>query len=168
MHRVWSDKGYWDLPPRLFHQFCLGVWLFQHGRIAALVQSLPPDRGFHVRSEDVLNAPEETLTRICRWLGIDRSPEAVAAMTRPHESHYAGLGPQGALGGFDSGFLNDPVRRTTALPETLALPAEWEVEPWMYLSVVNLAGKLGYGLKRPSAPRAAPATGTAAGPRGEA
>ena len=145
MHRVWSDKGYWNLAPRLFHQFCLGVWLFQHQRIARLVASLPPDRGLHVRSEDVLNAPEETLGRICRWLGVDRSPEAIAAMTHPENSPYAALGPAGAMGGFDSGFLHDPNRRAAELPETLDLPGDWDVDPWMYLGVVEVAGKLGYG-----------------------
>jgi hypothetical protein len=145
MHRVWSDKGYWDLAPRLFHQFCLGVWLFQHRRIASLLASLPPDRGLHVRSEDVLNSPHETLGRICRWLGVDRSPEAVEAMTHPETSPYASLGPAGALGGFDSGFLHDPSRRPAELPESLELPREWEVDPGMYLSVVELAHELGYG-----------------------
>lgn len=145
MHRVWSDKGYWDIAPRFFHQFCLGVWLFQHRRITRLIQSLPPDRGLHVRSEDVLNAPEETLGRICRWLGVDRSAEAVAAMTHPEQSPYASLGPTGAVGGFDAGFLRDPGRRAAELPETLELPREWDVDPWMYLGVVEVANKLGYG-----------------------
>ena len=61
MHRVWEDKGYWNVRPELFHHFCLAVWYHQHTRILEFARSLPPDRVLRVRSEDVLNAPAESL-----------------------------------------------------------------------------------------------------------
>ena len=55
MHRVWSDKARLARPaPRSSDHFCLGVWYYQHARIQRFVESLPPDRGLRVRSEDVL------------------------------------------------------------------------------------------------------------------
>jgi hypothetical protein len=144
MHRVWSDKGYWRIEPELFHHFCLGVWYHQHARIHRFMQTLPPDRGLRLRSEDVLNDPGETLPSFCRWLGIDAGTETVAAMTHPERSLYAHTGPKGALGGWDAGFMHDPVLRKTELPASLELPAEWIVDPWLKLAAMELAARFGY------------------------
>jgi hypothetical protein len=159
MHEAWSDKGYWKIEPGLFHHFCLGVWYHQHARIHRFVQSLPPDRALTVRSEDVLNDPVSTLPTICRWLGIDSGPAAIDAMTHPECSPYAGTGPKGALGGWDTGFMRDPVLRKTEIPATLDLPAEWIVDPWLELAATQLAAQLGYERRAAPAPADAPARG---------
>lgn len=145
MHKHWSGLGYWRIEPELFHNFCVGVWFHQHRRIHHLIERLPPDRGLQVRSEDILNQPEQALPRICRWLGLDTSPTAIEAMLHPERSPNARVGPPAALGGGDSGFLRDPVRRRTELPESLARPEDWIVDPWQWLAVVELATRLGYG-----------------------
>jgi hypothetical protein len=144
MHVVWAEKGYWRITPELFHHFCVGVWYYQHARIHTFVQGLPPDRALQVRSEDVLNAPHRTLARICRWLGIDTGRAAIEAMTHPERSPYASIGPQGAAGGWDTGFLHDPALRKTTLPKTFELPAEWNVDPWLTVACFTLAAKFGY------------------------
>jgi hypothetical protein len=144
MHSVWIDKGYWRVKPELFHHFCLGVWNFQHARIHAFVQTLPPDRALQVRSEDILNTPAETLPRVCSWLGIDGGAEAIDAMTHPESSPYARIGPQGAAGGWDNGFMRDPVLRKTELPKRFDLPVEWNVDPWLTVASFELAARLGY------------------------
>jgi hypothetical protein len=144
MHRVWSDKDYWRVPPELFYHFCLGVWYYQHTRIQRFIASLPPDRGLQVRSEDVLNDSGETLQRICRWIGIESSAETLDAMRHPERSPYARTGPKGALGGWDTGFMRDPVLRPTELPATFDFPSEWILEPWLQLASLELATGFGY------------------------
>lgn len=144
MHAAWSERGYWEIEPGLFHHFCLGVWYHQHARIAAFVERLPPDRALRVRSEDVLNDPATTLPRICDWLAIGSDADAVEAMTHPERSTYAGRGPDGAAGGWDQGFMLDPVLRPTELPDRFVLPAGWLVDPWLALGSAELAARLGY------------------------
>jgi Sulfotransferase family len=144
MYKHWNQLGYWDIDPELFHHFCLGVWFHQHRRIAQLIASLPPDRGLQVRSEDLLNAPRQSLPGICRWLGVDAGPEAIEAMCHPERSPHARLGPPGALGGGDAGFLRDPALRTTALPSSLDLPESWTIDPWQWLAAIDLATRFGY------------------------
>jgi Sulfotransferase family len=144
MNRAWSDKGYWRVAPELFHHFCLGVWYHQHRRIDGLVSSLPVDRALRVRSEALLNDPEAALPAICAWLGIDGGPRAIAAMSHPEDSPYAVLGPESAAGGWDEGFLRDPVLRRAELPESLDLPAGWVADAWLDLAARQLATRLGY------------------------
>ena len=159
MHKAWSDKGYWKIEPDLFHHFCLGVWYHQHARIHRFMQSLPPDRALAVRTEDVLNDPVATLPTICRWLGIDSGPEVIDAMTHPECSPYAAPGPIGALGGWDAGFMRDPVLRRAEIPATLDLPPDWIVDPWLELAATQLAAQLGYGRRAAPAPGDAPRRG---------
>jgi hypothetical protein len=144
MHTAWSTKGYWDIAPELFHQFCLGLWHFQHQRIADLVDALPPDRGLRVRGEDLINAPHDVLPRICRWLGVDGAPDAIDAMAHPERWPYAHVGPRGAAGGADAAFLRSPALHPVTLPDTLAPPADWVLDPWLSLRVAGLAQRLGY------------------------
>jgi hypothetical protein len=145
MHRVWADRGFWTLPAELFHQFCLGVWYFQHTRITRHLATLPPDRALQVRSEDVLNRPRHVLPVLCRWLGVDPSGSAIEPMLFPERSPFARPGPEGAVGGGDAGFLAEPHRRQAECPPSLELPPEWIVDPWLALSALELARRLGYG-----------------------
>jgi hypothetical protein len=148
MHAAWSDKGYWNVSPGLFHHFCLGVWYHQHARIAAHAERLPAGRVLRVRSEDVIGDPGAALPPICAWLGIDPGPEAVEAMTHPERSPYARIGPPAAAGGWDESFLRDPVLRQADLPAVLDLPTGWNVDPRLSLAVFELAARLGYETPR--------------------
>jgi Sulfotransferase family len=161
MHLAWKDSSYWNLTPETFNSFCVGVWYHQHLRIDRFVSALPPDRALRVRAEDVLNDPRETLPRICAWLGIDSSSEAVDAMCHPEGSPHARLGPRGALGGGDGDFMRDPVPHAVALPASLDVPAEWAVDPWLLMTAIELAGRFGYE-HRPSADAHQSAAGAAA------
>jgi len=144
MHKSWHKLGYWEIQPETFHNFCLGVWYFQHQRIHRLLQRLPPDRGMQVRSEDMLNAPRDVLPRICKWLGVDAGDAAIDEMCHPELAYHARLGPAGAVGGGDSGFLRDPVMHSTRLPDSLDIPSEWLVDPWLLVATIDLAHRLGY------------------------
>ena len=46
-------------------------------------------------------------------------------MCHPERSAHAHLGPADAAGGRDTGFLRNPVMRTTRLPDSLDIPSEW-------------------------------------------
>jgi hypothetical protein len=144
MHRSWIERDHWTVEPELFHNFCAGVWYHQHSRIDRLLRALPPDRGFRVRSEDLLSAPHESLPALCRWLAIDGGEDAVEAMSHPERWEHAALGPEAARGGGDGSFMRNPARREPKMPASLERPAGWTVDPWQWLSVMELAGRFGY------------------------
>uniref|UniRef100_UPI002494ADA2 sulfotransferase family protein n=1 Tax=Roseobacter litoralis TaxID=42443 RepID=UPI002494ADA2 len=52
---------------------------------------IPPDQVFSLRYEDMLEAPEETLTRMCAFIGVPYHP---AMMDFPKTSTYAPLDPK--------------------------------------------------------------------------
>jgi len=144
MYEAWNQKPYWDVPPELFRVFCMGSWYFHHRRIAEFTARIGPDRALRVRSEDVLNDGGVQLRRICRWLGVDDSDDAIAAMRRPEASPYVGAGPPGAMGGNDPKFLLGPVPHEAPLPRSLDVPSDWIVDPWMLSASIELAYELGY------------------------
>ena len=150
MHLAWKDSDFWTLTPETFPSFCVGVWYHQHLRIDRFVSALPPDRGMRVRAEDVLNDPGATLPRICAWLGIDATPESIESMCHPERAPHARLGPANALGGGDGAFMRDPVPRAVELPDSLDVPAEWGVDPWLLLTAIELARRFGYGRAQPA------------------
>ena len=145
MYAAWSSVGFWDVPDELFRLHLLGTWLFHHARLKRFTEGLPPDRWMRVRSEDVLNRPREVLPQICQWLGIDSGPAAVEAMLHPEKSVYARLGPSNARGGNDPGFLKSPEPHETRLPDTIDIPADWVVDPWVHVAVIEFAAMIGYG-----------------------
>jgi hypothetical protein len=144
MHQAWNALAYWDITQEVFHNFCVGVWYHQHLRIHRFIAALPPDRALRVRAEDVLNAPVETLPGICEWLGVDAAPASIEAMCHPERAWHARLGPPGAVGGGDGGFMRNPVARAAALPASLDVPAEWRVDPWLLTATIELAYQFGY------------------------
>lgn len=144
MYGAWFEQHLWDIPDDRFYLHLLGTWMFHHGRVKRFTSVLPPDRWMRVRSEDVLNDPQTTLPAICRWLGIDAGPDAVEAMMHPEHSPYARLGPSNALGGNDPKFLDAPAPKPAELPSSLDVPADWVVDPWLHVGLVEFAATLGY------------------------
>lgn len=148
MYAAWAAARLWDVSDELLRMHLLGYWFFHHRRVKLFAESLPRHRWLRVRSEDVLNDPRPTLTRICEWLGIDSGEKSIDSMIHPERSPFARIGPPGALGGNDPGFLSDPVPRPTLLPDSFDLPQDWIVDPWLHLAVVELGTELGYGAGR--------------------
>jgi hypothetical protein len=145
MHGAWSTRGWWRVQPELFHQFCWSLWYYQHKRIADFGKTLPPDRFRRARAEDIANEPDVYLPELCRWLGVDASPDSVRSMKSPEKSAYAALGPSNARGGADLSFLGSPSLRPAELPNELSPPDDWILDPWSVLMVHRLATELGYG-----------------------
>jgi len=144
MWEVYRDRGLWNIPPELLHQFCLGAWYFHHRRILDLARGLPPEQMLRVRSEDVLSDPPGQLAAIARWLGVDDSPAAIDTMCHPERSVFAAPGPRGAEGGNDTKFLRHPELRPPRWPSGVGVPREWVVDPWFHVEVLRLAAFLGY------------------------
>ena len=144
MYAAWSKLGLWDVPEALLYLHLLGTWMFQHATIRRFTEALPPDRWMRVRSEDILNKPEETLPQVCRWIGVDASEEAIQAMVHPEQSPFARVGPRNALGGNDPGFLEHPEPRKSDEPTSLDLPPEWKVDPWTHVALIDFAATIGY------------------------
>jgi hypothetical protein len=63
----------------------VGHWIRAEETWDALSQSLGPDRAFDVRYENLIRRPEETLTAICQFIGIEYDP---AMLRYPEDSTY--------------------------------------------------------------------------------
>jgi hypothetical protein len=127
--------------------FCTGVWYFTHLRVWWLTRTLDVDRWLSVRAEDVLRTPSSELERIATWLGISTEGSDVEAMQHPERSVFSGYRSVegGAVGGNDPQFLQDPLPKAVDKPPSLDLPANWQVDPWLWVAVCLLAQLLGYG-----------------------
>jgi adenylyl-sulfate kinase len=144
MVNAWSELEYWHVEPEEAPSFCLNVWREQHQRILAFGASAGPRRFARARAEDVVNHPEDSLPRLCHWLGIDAGAECIARMLHPERSPYAGPGPRNASGGFDPKFHTRPALRRLALPESLKPPPEWAIDGRAVQAAIELARQLGY------------------------
>lgn len=122
------------------------LWHDAHARILGFLEKLPPWQWVHIRGEDATARFEETMTRLCRWLGISADAAALEAMRHPERSPFACIGPANARLGNDINFLMSPrlkPQRQKALQ--LEPPLEWRPDgagfhPW----VASLARELGY------------------------
>ena len=126
-------------------QVCARAWCLTHQAILDFTGALPPGQTMRVRGEDLLQEPDIYLPQVAAWLGLRTDAEAVEAMKHPERSAYAGLGPTLAWLGNDPKFLHAPRRRPCELPRALEHPPEWGVHPWLLLTTLELARRLGYG-----------------------
>ncbi len=56
------------------------LWVIDHQNILEFLQSVPPERQFRLRFEDLLSDPEAQSRELCAWLGLDFVP----AMLEPY------------------------------------------------------------------------------------
>jgi hypothetical protein len=130
-------------PPVLDPQI---LWHDGHVRIDNFLKNVPEGHWIHVRGEDVVAETDKTLARICRWLGISDSVDALDAMRHPEESPFSHVGPANARLGNDINFLESP-KLNPGKGKALSLegPLEWRDDgacfhPW----VQAIAGEFGY------------------------
>jgi hypothetical protein len=122
------------------------AWHDQNINILNFLDEVPPELQLRIRGEDIMNAPEEYLKRICIWLGIRDDTEAIDEMMHPERSPFACFGPINALFGNDPNFLRGPTFR----PHKVKIPPLDKPVPWrddnkgLYPEVVALAREFGY------------------------
>jgi Sulfotransferase family len=66
-------------------------WIKAEETWETVKQTLGPDRAFEVRYEELVQRPEETLTEICRFVGIEYNP---AMLRYPEDSTYSTPDPK--------------------------------------------------------------------------
>lgn len=123
------------------------AWHDAQMQILAFLDQLPDEQFITIRGEDFLNDLDNHLPALCDWLGISRSPEAIAAMRHPEDSPYACVGPANARLGNDPNFLNAPALRETHFKvPALDAPVPWRTDGQaLHPRVQELARALGYG-----------------------
>jgi hypothetical protein len=109
-------------------------WLEGQRRIADALADVPPQQRALLRMEDLIGIPRLALADLCNVIGLRADAAALAAMRRPQDSPFAGIGPVGANLGDDPAFLRRPAfprrRRAIAaqarmLDEVAAVAAEY-------------------------------------------
>lgn len=121
-------------------------WLEVQRNIVHCLERVPPERQMTLRGEDVLNAPNSSLRKICRWLGMRTDDDAIDAMMHPEDSPYASLGPLGAHLGNDINYLRSPALRYSRIrPSSLEGPLPWREDGAGFSDeVVAMARRFGY------------------------
>jgi hypothetical protein len=125
-------------PQILWHDYNLRILRFQ--------ETVDPERWLRINGEDFFTDLDNQLHRLCEWLGVSTTPEAIAAMKRPEESPFACFGPANALVGNDPNFLRSPqLRPYKRHPESLKGPLSWREDgaPF-HPRVVAMARSFGY------------------------
>jgi hypothetical protein len=122
------------------------AWVDVNRRILDFTESLPAGRALRLRAEDVLDGTPGSLRAVASWLGLSTAPAALDAMAHPEASPFARPGPQesGIIGGYDPGFLADPVLRKLAPSPKPGRPEGWSGHDGLWEMVADLAERLGY------------------------
>ena len=99
-----------------------------------------------LKAEDILDGTSDSLREVASWLGLNTAPAAIDAMAHPEASPFARPGPSesGIIGGYDPGFLADPLLRKLARPPKLRRPEGWSGHETLWKMVEDLAARLGY------------------------
>jgi Sulfotransferase family len=124
------------------------VWLSTHARLLDIGRILGSEQMVRVRAEDVINRPDPTLRGLARCLNISTADDALESMAHPENSVYASVGPRLAPGGGDASFFESPHLRRIDENDSLALPAEWNLNKNVVSGIMTLAEELGYGSDR--------------------
>ena len=122
------------------------AWVDVNRRVLGFTESLPAGRALRLRAEDVLDGSRGSLHEVASWLGLSTAPAAIDAMTHPEASPFARPGPKesGIIGGYDPGFLADPLLRKLAPPPKPRRPEGWSGHETLWKMVEDLAERLGY------------------------
>ena len=110
--------------------------------------TLPASQYMLLHGEWVFEDPRTVFAQISEWLGLRTDDTAIDAMMRPEDSPYAKIGPAGAFGGNNKGFMANPQLRAGRIPKVpLAGPLDWMAEPAAGFDpkTRHLAHQLGYG-----------------------
>ncbi|MCA0045081.1 sulfotransferase family protein [Celeribacter litoreus] len=123
------------------------AWYSSNLRIMKAASRIPQGQFMSLRGEDVLRDPDNYLTQICTWMGLETTKDDLAAMRHPEKSPYACLGPRSAPFGNDPNFLRNPAYSQREIPERpLSDPLDWDREDrYLNAETVAISHQLGYG-----------------------
>ena len=121
-------------------------WYNMQKNILDFMQKIPGDRQMRMHGEIVLNQREDSLRKICQWIGMADDASAVEDMLHPEQSPFACLGPVGAHLGNDINFLRSPELRDGQISYSrLEGPLPWRSDGKGFSQeVMEMAWDLGY------------------------
>jgi hypothetical protein len=125
--------------------FYARVWVQSQELILSVVRELGHGQALQVRAEELLTLPDKCLPAVIEWLELCSDPDVIEAMKHPERSIYARPAPMGLDGDGDPSFLNSPNLRVPNVSQSLHVPSEWKLEPWLSDKVTDLSHQLGYG-----------------------
>ncbi|MGF1640954.1 MAG: sulfotransferase [Rhodospirillales bacterium] len=130
-------------PPQIDPQI---LWHDMNVRILNFLERVPEQNWTRVQGETFMSDTDGELERICRWLGISGSEEAMRSMRHPEHSPFACFGPINAAYGNDPNFLRSPYLRPQRLEDqSLDGPVRWRQDgAGFHPRVVALARSFGY------------------------
>jgi hypothetical protein len=118
--------------------------VYVHRTTMQFLSQLPASQWRRVRAEDVLSDPAGTFASVLDWLCLRNDDQALEQLRHPERSPYAHPGPDGASGGNDPGFQEDPNLRPPRLPDSLELREDLSVTPLWREELAQLGRRLGY------------------------
>jgi hypothetical protein len=121
-------------------------WYEMQKNILDFMQKIPGEKQMRMHGEIVLNQREDSLRKICQWLGIADDAAAIEDMLHPEQSPFACLGPVGAHLGNDINFLRSPELRDGQISYShLDGPLPWRRDGKGFSQeVMEMAWDLGY------------------------
>jgi sulfotransferase family protein len=128
--------------PELDPQF---AWFETQITIFEFLETIPKERQWHLRVEDLVTEPSTVLSDLCSWLGLAWSSDILRGMLAFENSPFYGPGPFNAPCGYD------PILRTLSpwpsLPTEPPLESElpWRKKIGLAPQALELAQALGYG-----------------------
>jgi hypothetical protein len=133
-HRmIGPNLGLWDDDP---YRFAANAWDQWNRRIATFLDTVPEDRRLMVRYEDIVEAPEPTLSRIADFLGV----AFVSAMVSPYgDNRMTFEGSRHVVTTGDPNFA-----RRERLDQSLARWQHLELPQQVRSAVQETASTLGY------------------------
>jgi len=121
-------------------------WYDMQKNILDFLQKIPREKQMRMHGEIVLNQREDSLRKICQWLGMSDDASAIDDMLHPERSPFACLGPVGAHLGNDINFLRSPELRDGQISYSrLEGPLSWRSDGKGFSQeVMEMARDLGY------------------------
>jgi hypothetical protein len=123
------------------------TWFETQASIMEFSDVLEPDRYIHVRAEDLVGMPENTLRGLCAWLRLPVTPEILQRMSSYKDWPFAGPGPYNASGGTDREPASAEVasaHMANGAPRSLDDALPWRAKVGLVEPVKVLARHLGY------------------------
>lgn len=121
-------------------------WYESNEIIMKFLDRVPAENWMRIRGEDFIANLDDSLSKVCGWLGLSCTPQDLEAMKHPEHSSYAQVGPVTARLGNDINFLLDARIRPAQINRySLEEPLPWRADGQRFSPrVIKLAHEFGY------------------------